>query len=110
MWIGAPVAEVDAGSGLAAADDEGLHQTARVSICTFKVVAGCPGIGIVGSIREQDVIARGLLGDRELDHLTGGHIFKIQRQWRIELARIREAACDRSMRQVFRADYRKLPE
>jgi len=76
VWT--PVGQIDAAGGLTAFHYERLHREVRVDVGTLQVVAWRPGIGIISSIGQQEVIiGRGSLRNGKLNGLASHCIFKV---------------------------------
>src|SRR5687767_1167262 len=73
-------------------------------IGALQVVAWCPGIGIIVSIRKQNAVGKVFLRDRELSDLSRHCIFKVQDQRRVELTRVLEVTADSPVWKVFRSN------
>ena len=88
MWVGAPITEIDVGCQLSAVDGEGFHQSTRVGVGAFEVVAGSPGIGIVLPLGEQDLVEILVLRHVELDRVAAADLLEVEGHGRVELAGI----------------------
>ena len=96
-----PSRRCDICGGLSAFDDEGFHNPSRGEHMHLQGCSPAPMHSIVSAVREQNFVGRGVLRDRELDHLTcDPSIRRYSGQRRVELTRVTNFP-SLPMRQIF---------